>query len=208
MIYKTNNRPSGSGAKTCDRGLPVSGRTAATGEYQILKVGNDGGIITGSPVADTGIAYAPNPMQFLNPIGGALPVDRIVFNQTIVNVTIAAGVYRINPFHIYEGTAGGSLNFLLVKELSTLNTYAATRNAYVDNFTPTVNDYNDGFSGIWHNVASEEISNNIFVAYNRNNPLELYLESGTYRLVVFVHTGISTVIGSTFTGFYQFTQIA
>lgn len=204
----SNNRPSGSTAKSCDAGLPISGRTSSTGEYQILKVGADGGIITGAPVPDASIPYAPTPRQFLNPIGGALPVDRIVFNQQIISTTIASGVYRINPFYIYEGTAGGSVNFLLIKETTTLNTYAITRNPFVDNWAATVNNYQDGFAGIWHNVAVEEIANNIFLSYNRNNPAEIYLEAGTYRLVVYVHTSISTVNASTFTGFYEFTQIA
>ena len=202
----SNNRPSGSTTKECDAGTPISGRTASNGVYQILKVGADGGLLSGAPLPDASTPYATNPFPFNNPIGGALGVDLIVFNQ-IVSGTINAGLYRINPFYIYEGTGGGSVNFLLIKENTQLGNYAITRNAFVDNWAATVSDYTGGYAGNWHNVANQEIANNILISYNRSNPLDVYLESGVYRVVVFVHTLITTLAGQTSTGFYEFTQI-
>lgn len=208
IAQSSNNRPSGSSAKSCDAGIPIVGRTSSTGVYEILKVNADGSIATGgSPVSDTIVPYAPTPTATATP-GGAIGTGVLLANINAVTTTIDAGNYRINPLIIYDGITGGSINFMLIKQLSAISTYAGTRAPFIDSFSPSMNDLVTGVSGFWHGSTIQQLAGTTQTAYNRSNAQTFYLESGIYDLIVYVDGGITQNAGFQFVGFWEFTKLS
>lgn len=205
----SNNRPSGSTAKSCDAGIPIAGRTSSTGVYEILKLNADGGLsIGGSP--STVVPYTVQPTAYpLAPVG-AFGVGVMTYYDTINTSTLDAGLYTINPSYIVEsGTTTGAVNIALIKKGSLMDTYALTRTIGTDGFSPLITDFATGFVALWHNLPLETISSTIKATANLNATAKtVYLTSGNYALLVFVHTTFTTTASTTYVGFTEFTQIS
>jgi hypothetical protein len=202
----SNNRPSGSAALACDAGIPIVGRTSSTGTYEILKVNADGSLpfassngtfVSGVPTSDTPIAGA-------NPTTGIKAVDLVLAYNLVTPTPLTAGVYRINPFFICSATVLGAVDMMLIKAGSPLDAYTATRAAFVDGFSPSITDFADGFAVFFNNVANVNMGGNNALAYNRTNQIDVYLEAGSYELLVKVHTAITMTAGAVYSGFYNF----
>lgn len=207
ISQSSNNRPSGSSAKSCDAGIPIVGRTSSTGVYEILKVNPDGSISTGAtPVSDTIAPYTPNPSAVGTP-GGVIAAGTLIVNTTVIGTAIDAGLYRINPYFAYAGAAGGSVNIMLIKQGSTIETYVNTRGVYVDTYNPTISDISDGIAAYWHGNAIQDFGISLFTAYNRSNAQNYYLESGTYNMVIWVNSGITQSAPTQYVGFLEFSKI-
>jgi len=205
----SNNRPSGSTAKQCDAGIPVVGRTDATGQYQIIKVAADGTVATNAgatPLSDTTTPYSLLPSTTPLPIAGALGANLFLGTYQVAD-TITAGVYRINPAVFFEGTTGGSINIALVKSSGLLNTYLSGLAPFTDAVAPTSTNFANGLAYFWHNNAVVSFGGSVAGSFNRSNSATVYLESGTYNIAVWVDTGITTGLGAFYTGLYEFSKV-
>jgi len=205
----SNNRPSGSTAKSCDAGIPIAGRTSSTGVYEILKLNADGSLSTGGSPS-TVVPYTLQPTAFpLNPVG-AFGVGVITHYAQITTSSINAGMYTINPSYIVETlTVGGAVNIALIKQGSTIDAYTGTRNVGTDDFNPAAIDLTTGFVALWHNLPLERLSTNFAATANLNATAKsMYLSSGTYALLVFVYTTFTTTAPTTYVGFTEFSQIS
>ena len=209
IAQSSNNRPSGSTAKQCDAGIPVVGRTSATGEYQILKVNPDGSLagIGNVPLDNANCPFIDSMAASGTP-GGAIPPNSIIAYQPVIANPITEGMYRINPVLFYDGTPTGSVNFTLVKIGSTLDAYINTRVPFVDSFAPIITDLISGLGGFWHNVSIQTFGTNIQTAYNRNNALTTFLTAGSYALLITVDGAITQNAGGQFFGFYEFSKVS
>jgi hypothetical protein len=199
-----NLKQSGSTARQCDPGLPITGRSADTGQYNIARINPDGSM--GTMGAAGGISL-PTPSAITVSIGA------IVANRFLGTIAASAsgsafleGMYRVNPTAFWQGTGGGSLSFILYKLGTTFDTYVGS--VGVGNpFTPSVTDISTGVAGYWHAVAGQAIGLQSFAAYNRSNALDLYLEAGSYNLMVFTDTNITTTLSPMLVGFYSFARL-
>lgn len=202
----SNNKATGYTAKECDAGIPISGRTGDTGTYEIIKTLPDGTIIVQQPLADTIIPYAIDALNVGTP-GGVLGAGIIVAAQQITSTAINAGLYKITPYYVMDGNAGGAVNIVLFKKGTTIATYAATRTPFTDTFAPSITDMDTGFAYFWHNITMQSIGGTIRTSYNLSLTAETFLEAGEYVLLVYVHTAITQNATSQYIGVQQFTQI-
>jgi hypothetical protein len=204
----SNNRPSGSTAKACDAGIPIVGRTSSTGVYEILKVNADGSLplaangtfITGVPTSDT-------PNSGGNPTTGIKAVDLVLAYDLVTPIPLTAGLYKINPFFICSATVLGAVDIMLIKDGSPLDAYTTGRAPFIDGFSPTITDFADGFAVFFNNVANVNMGGNNALSYNRSNETTVYLEAGSYKLLVKVHTAITMTAGAIYSGFYNFSKL-
>lgn len=203
----SNNRASGITAKDCDAGIPISGRTSGTGTYQILKVNADGSLPGGeTPLPDATTSYMAQAQPIAVPPGAFAATTFLDVTQ-ITAVVIDAGLYRINPFYMFPGAPGGSINLALARGGSTLLNYANTLTPYVDPFIPTTNDFFNGLAGFWHNNAVQVVGGSANTPYNRSNALNVYLDTGSYAMIAWVDTGITSIGGTGYCGVIEFTKI-
>jgi hypothetical protein len=177
----SNNKASGQVAKECDAGLPISGRITNNGEYEILKVNADGTMVTTAIQIATG-TY----LQFASTITNATGV--LATGTIIARTQLGAfdsGLYRINPSYMWDGAAGGGISFILYNSLGALYTYI---NGRLDGqaFAPTLVNIapNGGIAAYWHNTATQNFGGNIFTSYNRNQTLDVFLDTDTYYFVM------------------------
>lgn len=177
----SNNKPSGYQSIDCDAGTPISGRTASNGSYQILKVTPDGSLNAVTSTVATGVY-----LQFANTINN--PTGVLPANTLITKLQLGAydqGIYRINPYYIFNGAVSGGISFLLYSSLGSMFTYI---NALIDGspFAPTMVNIapNGGVAGYWHNSAVQSIGTNLVTSYNRNNSLDVYLDTDTYYIAI------------------------
>lgn len=196
----SNNKPSGYQSVDCDPGTPISGRTASNGSYQILKVANDGGLLTngGVPASDVNYqieAVPPTPVGSV----GLIATTVIIANNLVVTNAIQAGWYQVSPSIVIESTGAGSVSVMLVKQGSPIEIYASTLILGTDPFALSMATANGGGMGcVWHNLPLNRIGSTLSYATGGNaNVLEktVYLEAGTYRMVVIVDTAITTTGG-------------
>jgi hypothetical protein len=199
-----NLKQSGSTARQCDPGLPITGRSADTGQYNIARINSDGSL---------GTVGAAGGIDLITPSAMGTPIGLIAAN-TVVNFTAAIvsgaalleGMYRVNPTAIWQGTGGGSLNFILYKTGTAFDTYASSVGSG-NIFTPSLTDLQAGVAGYWHAVAGQAIGAQAFIAYNRSNALDLYLEAGNYNLLVVTDTAITTTLSPMLVGFLSFARL-
>lgn len=202
----SNNKATGYTAKECDAGLPISGRTSSTGTYEIIKTLDDGTLIVQQPLSDSVLPYAMDALNVATP-GGAIGAGIIVAKQQITSSAIEAGLYKITPYYVMDGNAGGAVNIVLFKLGTTIATYAATRTPFTDTFAPSITDMNTGFAYLWHSITMQSIGGTMRTAYNLNLTAETFLEAGQYVLLVYVHTAITQNATSQYIGVQQFTRI-
>jgi hypothetical protein len=204
----SNNRPSGSTAKACDAGIPISGRTSTTGTYEILKVNADGSLpLAANGAFVTGVPTSETPKAGVNPSTGVKAVDLVLAYDLVTPTPITAGLYQINPFFICNATVLGAVDIMLIKDASPLDSYTAARVPFVDGFSPSISDFAGGFAVFFHNNTNQNMGGNNALAYNRSNETTVYLEAGSYKLLVKVHTAITMTAGAVFSGFYSFNQL-
>ena len=194
----SNNKPSGYQSIDCDAGIPISGRTASNGSYQILKLSDAGSLLVKSGVSATSVNYQ---IESLVPVvTGAIGVKAVsIFlgNFNVIPTAISEGWYTISPSFIAQANSGGSITALLVKVGSIIESYSATLNAGTDGFDATINQLTQGgLACVWHNLPlTNRIGNGVMTATGGNsNTLEknVYLEAGAYNLVIIVDTAITT----------------
>ena len=199
MMQNSNLRPDGSTAIQCDAGTPIMGRTSTTGTYQIMKVNADGTIAgLPSPIADASVFYSLTPNPYASPLG-AMGGGTAIAYADIITTQISAGSYIISPQYVVQATTtGGSVTMILVKVGSVLDAYCNSLNLGTDAFTPNTGNVSNGFAQIWHNVPLMELGTIAGVSTTTANANVLnksvYLESGTYKLLVICHTAFT--IGS------------
>jgi hypothetical protein len=212
MVSNVNNqKASGSSAIQCDAGSPISGRTADDGVYQILKVNADGSLPTGLvPEANANVPYYGTPRaSVLNPVG-AFTANTLVFYESVTLAPIVDGLYTIQPQFICASNSAGSVNFALIKIGSVMDTYTSTRNVGTDSFTPSITDFGAGFSAYWDNAVLTAIGSTgsrgtgALVIQQK----DVYLDAGSYKLLIWVHTAFTTSSPIIYTGFTNFTKIS
>jgi hypothetical protein len=204
----SNNRPSGSTAKACDAGIPIVGRTSSTGVYEILKVNADGSLpLAANGTFVSGVPTSDSPTAGANPTTGVKAVDLVLAYNLVTPTPLTAGLYKINPFFICSATVLGAVDIMLIKQGSPLDAYTSTRAPFADGFAPSIGDFADGFAVFFNSVTNVNMGGNNALAYNRSNETTVYLEAGSYYLLVKVHTAITMTAGAIYSGFYNFTQL-
>lgn len=205
----SNNRPAGSTAKSCDAGIPIVGRTSATGVYEILKVNSDGSLpLAANGTAVSGVPTASSPSYTANPVTGIKPAKLILAYTQLTPAPITAGMYRINPFFRADlAAAGGSVSFVLIKAGTSLDVYTSSQVPFADAYNPLNNDFLTGYSFFWHNIAMQVVGGTVAVSYNVNTEKTLYLEAGQYWLLTQVDTAINMTAGAVAVGTYEFTAL-
>jgi hypothetical protein len=200
----SNNKPSGFQSVDCDSGLPVSGRTAANGNYQILKVNPDGTLNTTSQT----VAPAQY-LQFANPI--TVPTGALAANTYVAQVQLGgfdSGIYRINPAFIFNGTTTGGINFVIYNSLGSMFTYV---NGLIQGaaFAPTIANVtpNGGVAGYWHNTAVQSFGTVIEASYNRNNTLDVFLDTDTYYIAIITDGAVNITTNSALFGCIEASKI-
>jgi hypothetical protein len=184
--------------------LPITGRSSDTGQYNIARINQDGSL---------GTVGAAGGINLISPAAIVTPIGLIAAN-TVVNFTgaiasgaaLLEGMYRVNPTAIWQGTGGGSLNFILYKTGTPFDTYAGSVGSG-NIFTPSLTDLQGGVAGYWHTVAGVAIGSQAFIAYNRNNALDLYLEGGNYNLLIVTDAAITTTLSPMLVGFLSFARL-
>jgi hypothetical protein len=181
ISQNSNNKPTNTQAKVCDSGIPISGRTGTTGQYQILKVTNDGTL-----VASNGTIASGTYLQFATPINcatGALAANTLIAKTQFT--FSEGGLYRINPAFIFNGATTGGINFVIYNNFGAMNTYINTLNDG-DPFSPTLAEVapNGGVAGYIHNSAVQSFGTGIEISYNRNNTLDIYMDIGNYWIAI------------------------
>lgn len=208
ITQKSNNRPSGSSAKSCDAGIPIVGRTSSTGVYEILKVNADGSLpLAANGTFVSGVPTPSTPTATANPLTSVKPAGLVLAYNAVNVAPITAGLYEINPFFICNASVAGSVNFMLIKSGTPLDVYATGRAPFTDSFTPGITDFQTGYAAFWHNVTNQALGGNNVLAYNRDNKQSVYLEAGIYWLLIYVHTDITMNAGANYFGFYTFNQL-
>jgi hypothetical protein len=211
----SNNKPSGYQSVDCDAGIPISGRTASNGSYQILKLSDTGSLLVQSGINASGVQYQIE-SNFGTPTGalGVKATGIFLGVGNVISTAVSSGWYNINPSFIAEAITGGSVNLMLVKIGTILETYATTLNAGSDSFNPTFNDISfGGLACVWHNnLNNTRLGTNLFSATGGNaNTLEktVYLEAGSYSLIAYVDTAITTAgTGQVLIGLQNLIQVA
>lgn len=209
----SNNRPSGSNAKSCDAGIPIVGRTSPTGTYEILKVNPDGSLAGAAitPVTSAGVPYSLAPTAYPLAPPALKAAGVIVYYDQFTSTALNAGLYRINPFYLVDTiTAAPAVNIILVKKGSPLDAYCISRNVGIDGFTPAVTDFVGGYGVFWHNLLLETISTaNLKGTANLNATEKIVqLEAGNYALLIYVHTAFTNATPTSYLGFTEFVQLA
>jgi hypothetical protein len=194
----SNNKPSGYQSIDCDAGIPISGRTASNGSYQILKLSDTGSLLVQSTVDASGVSYQIE-SNVGTPTGvvGAKASGIFLGDTDVITTAISSGTYTISPSFVAEANSGGAITLILVKVGSTLEAYAGTLNAGTDAFSPSLaNITAGGIACLWHTLPlTNRISGTIMSAVGGNaNTLEktVYLEAGSYRMISVVDTAINT----------------
>lgn len=196
MIQNSNNRPAGSNAIQCDAGTPIMGRTSDTGTYQVLKVNADGSIAgLPSPVADASVLYSLSPgviPSILGAFAGGVAIDYV----DVITTSISAGSYTIAPWYGLEATtSGGSISIGLVKVGSNMDTYCTGLNLGTDAYQPPVTLAWNGLAQFWHNIPIEPLGSlagaSFIVGNQQVMAKSVYLETGTYKLIVICHTAFT-----------------
>ena len=205
----SNNRASGSTAKSCDAGVPVVGRTSSTGTYQILKVAADGSLATGG-APSSNVPYIGVPLPYaLNPVA-LKGVGTIVYYSQFTTSSLDAGLYTINPIYLIDTlTAGGSVNFAIIKIGTAMDAYCSSRLVGTDAFAPSTTDFLSGYNLWFHNCPLEVISSVGMQGTASLNAQQknVYLPAGGYSLLVWVHTAFTNNSPTGYVGFTEFTQI-
>jgi hypothetical protein len=202
----SNNRPSGSTAVQCDAGIPIMGRTGDTGVYQILKVNADGSLPTPSVTIPTFPDLITPTVNVLAPAGAFAANIIIAYDGGFVTVA-TAGNFIIRPFFMANLTVLGAVNMYVVKAGSVLDTYIQSRAIGVDSYTPAITDYVNGLSAAYHNVSNQNIGTNVGKTFVQNNTAqtEYFLEAADYKLLVVVHTALTTGSTTIYNGYESFT---
>jgi hypothetical protein len=205
MYQGNNNRTSGISGQSCDAGTPISGKTAA-GVYQIVLLNPDGSLKTGVGYLGATFPYLVNNAQSIVQNGGALAAN--TFIGSISLGTLAEGVYRVNPQFSYSGITGGGISFVLYSTAGALGAYIGTLVNSVP-FNPNQAQLQQGLAGYWHNTASQQIGGGgEFIAYNRNNSLDIFLAAGNYGLAMVTDGTVNINAGSISTaGFTDFSKL-
>jgi hypothetical protein len=200
----SNNKPSGFASVECDSGTPVCGRTATNGSYQILKVNQDGTLNTTSQT----VAPAEY-LQFANPI--TVPTGALAANTYIASLELGAydsGIYKINPAFIFNGATTGGISFLLYNTLGEMFTYV---NGLIQGaaFAPTIANVapNGGVAAYWHNTAVQSFGTILEISYNRNNTLEVFLDTGSYYIAIISDGAVNITTSSALFGCIEVSKI-
>lgn len=207
MSYQIN-KPSGYSSKDCDAGLPVSGRTSPTGEYEIIKVNADGSVCTTNlaPI-DTSSAYLGINPTYLSLTPGAPTTNTFLGYASVTANNITAGVYRINPTFVYQGSPGGGISFVLYKDTTALGVYVSAL-PFGNAFAPALGDIQTGLCAYWHNTTSQAFGTNLQIAYNRNNSIDVYLDAGIYYMAIITDGAVVITNTNGRYGHYEFTKIS
>ena len=203
----SNNRNVGTSTKDCDAGLPIAGRTgnSVTDSYQIIKTKNDGTILT------TPLTIAPGVyLSFASTITNATGV--LATGTIIARTQLGAfdsGLYRINPSYMWDGAAGGGISFILYNSLGPLYTYVNSRTdgqAFAPNLVNIAPS--GGIAGYWHNTGTQNFGGNIFISYNRNQALDVFLDTDTYYFVMVSDGNVTINNANSVFGCIEITQLS
>ena len=208
-----NGYPQGSQLQNCSAGSPIGG-IDANNIFRLLKLTASGGVTT-SPALDP--TTTPYQIQALAPQGtgavGLKAASLALANFNVLSTAVTAGLYSIAPYFAIEANTGGTINLLLVKSGSSVDTYANTLAYGTDPWAPTFNDIaNGGLAGAWHGLQMSRIGSgdaSFALPTNAANLTKtIYLEAGTYRLIVVVDTALTTTgIGRSSAGFTSIANI-
>ena len=209
ITQNANNKVDGTVGVQCDFGIPVMGRDPSNNTYKFLNTNSAGvlNIINNSKTFATGVKTSATPASNLNPITGVKAANLVLSYNQISATALVAGLYQINPFFICNASVAGAVNFTIIKAGTPLATYAASRIPFTDPYAPAITDFSQGYGFFWHQIVNQPMGNNNFVSYNVQSQKTVYLEAGTYFLLITVDTSITMNAGENFSGFYEFTQL-
>jgi hypothetical protein len=205
-----NSFPQGSQLQNCSAGSPIGG-VDSSNIFRLLKLTAAGGIAQGVPGSTTGTTYfGINPVADITAAApGLKAVNTIMARSLVIPTAISAGLYNIKPAYSQEQNPGGAVSIILTRLTSVLDNYASTLITGTDAFNPSAAQVANGLFGIWHNVSMQRFAGATALAVdNTFIDQTLYLEAGTYNLIVICHTAFTTTTQATLAGFEQFTQIA
>lgn len=210
-----NNIPQGSQLQDCSSGSPIGG-IDNNNIFRLLHLTSGGGLTNQSIVPAANTYYSvSNPLAGSSGVAGLKGAGIILAYADITPIALSAGVYDIRPVFIQDQNSGGAVNIVLVKTSSQLDAYISTRIIGSDAFAPSIADYLSGCAAVWHNLVMQDIgTGSTSFALNTTNNADImtqstYLAAGSYKLMVFVHTAITTGPTSTnYTGVQFFNQIA
>ena len=199
ITQNSNNKPSGFVGRECDAGTPISGKTDSN-IYQILKVNNDGTLPLNNYVGGVLISQPNYTVTAVGALG----------NNTFIGKSFCGvlngGTYKINPTFIYQGTVAGAISFILYQQNSALDNYVSGLTEG-NTFSAGFNDLNNGLYGYWHDSAVQNFGGGLSIAYNRNNTLEVNLQTGAYFVAMVSNASVTiSVVGGHF-GCYELVKI-
>lgn len=202
----SNNRASGSTAVLCDAGIPIVGRTSPTGVYEIIKVNADGSLAAPSVTIPTFSDLITPTANVLAPSGAFAATVIIAYDPSFVTVA-TAGNFIIRPFFMANLTVLGAVNMYVVKSGSPLDAYITTRAIGVDAYSPAITDYSNGLAAAYHNVVNQNVGGSIGKTFvlNTTAQTEYFLEVADYKLLVVVHTALTTGSTTIYNGYESFT---
>ena len=208
-----NSYPQGSQLQNCSAGSPIGG-IDNNNIFRLLKLTASGGITSSPPLDPTTTPYQ---IQALAPQGtgavGLKAASLALANFNVLSTAVTAGLYTIAPYFAIDANTGGSISLLLLKSGSVLDTYANTLAYGTDPWAPVFNDVAaGGLAGAWHNLQMNKIGTGAasfaLPTNSENLTKTIYLEAGTYRLIVVVDTALTTTgTGSAIGGFTSIANI-
>jgi hypothetical protein len=209
----SNNKPSGFSSKECDSGIPVSGRTADNGTYQILKLLPNGISANQFPIATQ---YVGLPQIVFGVAPATVTAGRYLGILPSILTIPQRGVYDIEPYVQLNCTGTPIIDIIMTSVSSGLTTYASTIVAGTDPFSPTFTDFalvDSGF--IFDDVpllpvsATNDIQRSDLQSGQRAGKYhKFFMEPGDYAFILVARNGFTILSPQTLAGFNFINQYA
>lgn len=209
----SNNKPSGFQSKECDSGIPVSGRTADNGTYQILKLLPNGTIANQYPIT---AQYVGLPNLVFGVAPAVVTAGRYLGVIPSILTIPVRGVYDIEPYVQLNCTGTANIDIIITSVSSSLSTYIGTIVAGTDPFAPTFTDFTLVDSGfIFDSVPLVPVNSTADVqrtdvqsGTNAGKFHKFLMEAGDYNMILVARTGFTIVGAQTLAGFNYINQYA
>jgi hypothetical protein len=194
----SNNRYQDQNGKNCDAGVAIMGRTIdGNFTYKFLAIDANGNLnVNNGTTVITPIATANAPEDFTLPTG--LKAAGVILGYVdVVTLVPTENILSIMPQVVLDANVGGSVNFVLIKVGTSLDTYTSGRVMGVDSWNPVAATWVGGVVCAWHNITMSAIGAGALKFSTANNTQEksIYMTDGTYKIAIIVDTAI-TITGT------------
>ena len=189
-------------------GTPVMG-VNENNVYNILNTNLQGNLITGGKyVNPSDVSYIGSNPGIIGTVASTPANNTFINYQVITQNSIEEGVYSVNPTYLYiAGGAGGAITFVLGKVGSSFDSYVSSLTPG-NAFNPGMSPLLDGFFGCWDSVPVVLLGTTLAHTTRVDNSKQIYLETGSYFIVIVTKTGVNFGGGNTLVGFYEFNRIS